>query len=219
MLEDKLRERIRREGPITYETFLDIVLYDEEEGYYREGKRPRRDYFTSPEIHPVFGKTIGKYIESVRALCGTNKITVIELGGGSGLLAEQIVSSVPHGDALDYVIVEKGKKKNSESVRWVSDLKDLAPIKGLAVVIANEFFDALPFHRVVMNDDGIEELYVNAGDGFPESTGPLSPEVRSFLSSRSLLLNLHQMSEVTTRSARGPDPTQRPSRGSSVAAL
>ncbi len=201
MLEDKLRERIRREGPITYETFLDIVLYDEEEGYYREGKRPRRDYFTSPEIHPVFGKTIGKYIESVRALCGTNKITVIELGGGSGLLAEQIVSSVPHGDALDYVIVEKGKKKNSESVRWVSDLEDLAPIPGLAVVIANEFFDALPFHRVVMNDDGIEELYVNAGDGFPESTGPLSPEVRSFLSSRSLLLNLHQMSEVTTRSA------------------
>jgi len=201
MLEDKIRERIRREGPITYEAFLDIVLYDEEEGYYREGKLPRRDYFTSPEIHPVFGKTIGRYIESIRTICGTNKITVIELGGGSALLAEQIVSSLAPGDAVEYVIVEKGKRKNSESVRWVSDLGDLTPIKGLAVVVANEFFDALPFHRVVMNDDGIEEIYVNVADRFTENTGPLSPEVRSFLSSRPLLLNLHQMSEVTTRSA------------------
>ena len=200
MLENKIRERIRREGPVTYETFLDIVLYDEEEGYYRQGKRPRQDYFTSPEIHPVFGKTIAKYLDAIRLSCGRNKISVIELGGGSGLLAEQIVSSVAHADTLEYVIVEKGKKKNTESVRRVSDLKDLAPIEGLAVVVANEFFDALPFHRVVGDDEGMKEIYVDFADRFTETLGPLSSDVKSFLSFHPLFLNLRQMSEVTTRS-------------------
>ncbi len=62
VLEEKLKGRIKREGPLTYETFLDIVLYDEQEGYYKEGKRLRKDYYTSPEIHPVFGKTIATYL-------------------------------------------------------------------------------------------------------------------------------------------------------------
>ena len=93
VLEEKLKDRIKREGPLTYEAFLDVVLYDEEGGYYRGGKRLRKDYYTSPEIHPVFGKTIGKYIEDIRVSCGRDRVTVIELGGGSGLLADQIVSA------------------------------------------------------------------------------------------------------------------------------
>ncbi len=175
-----------------------MVLYDEEEGYYREGKRPRKDYYTSPEIHPLFGKTIAAYLERILVACGKDKATVIELGGGSGLLADQILSSSAHPDTLDYFIVEKGKKK-AERVTWVGDIRDLAPAGGLTLILANEFFDALPFHRVLKKERGLEEIYVDFADGFAELTGPLSPRVDAFLGLHPLSLHLHQSSEVTTR--------------------
>jgi SAM-dependent MidA family methyltransferase len=201
-LETKLKDRIKREGPLTYETFLDIVLYDEEKGYYKEGKPLRKDYYTSPEIHPVFGKTIATYLENLRVSCGRDKLTVIELGGGSGTLADQITSGgMMHRDTLDYFVVERGRKKETDRIVWVSDLRDLAPAEGLAVVLANEFFDALPFHRVVGTEDSLEEIYIDFADGFVEQRGPLSPPVDSFLRSYPLALNLHQSSEVTTRAA------------------
>jgi SAM-dependent MidA family methyltransferase len=200
-LEAKVKGRIEREGPLTFEAFLDVVLYDEEEGYYKEGKRLRKDYYTSPEIHPVFGKTIGAYIENIRVSCGRDKVTVIELGGGSGLLADQIVSGGARRDSLDYFVVERGRKKKADHIVWVSDILDLAPRKGLTVVLANEFFDALPFHRLVRTDDGLEEIYVDFSDGFVEVSGPLSPPVDAFLRSYPLALNPHQSSEVTTRAA------------------
>ena len=201
VLEEKLKGRIKREGPLTYEAFLDVVLYDEEEGYYKEGKRLRKDYYTSPEIHPVFGKTIATYIENIRVSCARDKVTVIELGGGSGVLADQIVSGSTYRDSLGYFVVERGRKKGTSHAAWFNDLSELAPVKGLTIVLANEFFDALPFHRIVRTGDGLEEIYVDFADGFVESPGPLSPPVGSFLKSYPLALNLHQSSEVTTRAA------------------
>jgi SAM-dependent MidA family methyltransferase len=200
-IERKLKDRIRREGPVTYEAFLDAVLYDQEAGYYREGKRLRKDYYTSPEIHPVFGKTIGKCIEDIRGSCGRDKVTVVELGGGSGLLADQIVSSGSHSRSLEYFIVERGRRKEMSRMVWVSDPGELPPNEGLTVVVANEFLDALPFHRVVRADGGVEEIYVDYADGFTELLGPLCSSVEAFLGSHPLFLNLHQSAEVTTRTA------------------
>jgi SAM-dependent MidA family methyltransferase len=200
VLEEKVKGRIRRTGPITFEALLDIVLYDEEEGYYREGKRLRKDYYTSPEIHPVFGKTIAAYIENIRISCGRDKVTVIELGGGSGVLAEQILSGGVQRDSLRYFVVERGRKKETGHIAWVNSISELVPAEGLTVVLANEFFDALPFHRVVRTERGLEEIYVDFADGFTELHGPLSPQVNSFLKSYPLTLNLHQCSEVTMRS-------------------
>ena len=201
ILERKLRERIKREGPITYEAFLDVILYDEEAGYYREGKRVRKDYYTSPEIHPIFGRTIGKCIEDLRVSCGADKVAIIELGGGSGVLAEQIVSSCTCRGGFEYFIVEHGRKKEMGDIVWVSDLGALPSIRGLTVIVANEFFDALSFHRVVRTDEGLEEVYVDFTDGFAELLGPLCPSVDAFLKSYPLFLNLHQSSEVTVRTA------------------
>lgn len=200
-VEDKLKERIEREGPLTYEAFLDTVLYDEEEGYYREGKQPRKDYYTSPEIHPVFGKTLATYVENVRISCGADRVTIVELGGGSGILADQITSGRNDSGGTEYFILERGKKRESGHIVWVNDLQEMAPIRGLTILIANEFFDALPCHRVVRAEDGLREVYVGFADGFVEFLGPLSSEVASFLSSYPLALNLHQTSEVEVRAA------------------
>jgi SAM-dependent MidA family methyltransferase len=198
-IERKLKDRIEREGPLTYEAFLDTVLYDEEEGYYREGKQSHRDFCTSPEIHPLFGQTLAAYIENLRISCGADRLTIVELGGGSGLLADQITSFC--NGSTDYVIIERGIKATSEPIVWVNDLRKVAPIDGVTVFIANEFFDALPCHRVVMAEDELREVYVDFSDGFAEFLGPLTSKTASFLRVHPLTLNLHQTSEVNVRSA------------------
>ncbi|MBP1732394.1 MAG: hypothetical protein H6Q55_2823 [Deltaproteobacteria bacterium] len=198
-LEQHIKNRIRREGPITYEAFLDTVLYDEKQGYYREGKPYRKDYYTSPEIHPVFGKTLAAYIDRVKALCGRATVTILEMGGGSGALAHQITSSQKEDSGLNYFVVEKGKPKEADCIVWVNDVADLPRIENFVVIIANEFFDALPFHRVVMTESGLREIYLDFADGFVELLGPLTPPVETFLSTHPIHLNLHQAGEVTTR--------------------
>jgi SAM-dependent MidA family methyltransferase len=198
-LEQHIRNRIRREGPITCEAFLDTVLYDEKQGYYREGKPYRKDYYTSPEIHPVFGKTLAAYIDRLQALCGRTAVTILELGGGSGALAHQITSSQKEDSGLCYFVVEKGEPKEADRIVWVNDVADLPRIESFVVIIANEFFDALPFHRVKMTESGLREIYLDFADGFVELLGPLTPETETFLSTHPVNLNLHQTGEVTTR--------------------
>ena len=74
-------------------------------------------------------------------------------------------------------------------------------MEGLTFVVANEFFDALPFHRVIDRDGRIEEIYVGHGDGFFEQTGPLSDPLASFLDDYPIFLQEHQELEVTTAAA------------------
>jgi SAM-dependent MidA family methyltransferase len=198
-LEQQIKNRIRLEGPLTYETFIDVVLYDEKQGYYREGKPYRKDYYTSPEIHPVFGKTLAAYIDRVRALCDRAAVTILELGGGSGVLAHQMTSLQKEDSSPNYFVVEKGKPKEADRTVWVNDVADLPRIENFVVIIANEFFDALPFHRVAMTESGLREIYLDFADGFVELLGPLTPEVEAFLGTHPIHLHLHQTVEVTTR--------------------
>lgn len=199
-LDSKLKALIRREGPITYETFLDTVLYDAELGYYKTGKQPRKDYLTSPEIHPVFAQTLGDYIRGIKTAYRQESITILELGGGSGILAEQLLASLDYNSAYRYIILEKGHSGETGFVSWVSDPAQIPDIRGLAIIIANEFFDALPFHRVLMTEVGLKEIYIDFMDGYVEYPGPLSLEVEAFLQSYPVALRVRQAAEVTPRS-------------------
>ena len=200
-LTDRLRKRIRERGPITYEEFLDVVLYDEQRGYYRRGKRKGRDYYTSPEIHAVFGKTIAKYLDRLAELLGVDRFSVLELGGGEGDLARAILSSVEADRLAHYVILEKGKRKSEERIEWRETLDLRLTPDELTFVIANEFFDALPFHRVMSKAGALHEICIGLADGFFETLGPLTADVSSFLNAAPLRLNDGQVCEVTPRSS------------------
>ena len=176
-----------------------MVLYDSELGYYRAGKRPRKDYLTSPEMHPVFGQTLGAYIGQVQASHGRGAVTILELGGGSGILAQQILSVLNEREQCRYIILEKGHEARPGPITWISDPADIPVIGGFTIVLANEFFDALPFHRVVNTEEGLKEIYIDYADGYVEELGALSPPVEAFLQSHPLPLNLRQAAEVTTR--------------------
>ncbi len=196
-MKERLAARIEREGPITFEAFLETVLYDEREGYYRAGKPDRRDYYTSPEIDPLFARTIAQYVEAFCESLGARSVTILELGGASGRLASGIASALDHVSLDAYFIFDRCVERACGPVQWIRSL-DRACLGGDAVfVVANEFFDALPFHRVAGREGAIQEIYVGHGQGFFEEIGPVSGGLKAYLARYPVFLQDGQVSEVT----------------------
>jgi len=177
-LVELIRDEIKRTGPITFERFMDRALYEPGLGYYAtSADRPTRegDFLTAPELHPIFGWTVAGQIEEMwERLDRPSDFVLREYGAGSGALGRTITEGLSqNGSALAgtlrYEAIEsKGRK-----------VPGAAPPSGRMVgcVIANEFLDALPFHRVVGTEAGVRELYVDWQDSaFVEVAGPLSDE-------------------------------------------
>ncbi len=195
-MEELLKERIAREGLITYETFVATALYDERFGYYKSGKEDLKDYHTSPEIHAAFGRTLARYAEDIRIRSGVPSLTIVELGGASGRLARDFLSASERPPEC-YFIVEKGPERQEGPIRWISTVEHMGHLSGLTVVVANEFFDALPFHRIINRDRSLEEIYVGYDRGFFEEPGPLSAGLAVFLDRYPVLLPPGRTIEVT----------------------
>lgn len=197
-LEQQIRAKIRAKGPLTYREFVETVLFDPQEGYYRHGKPDRRDFLTSPEAHPIFGETIARYVCHLADLTGEERFSILELGGGAGRLAEAVIGAAPASRLERYVILEKTPKdKRIGIVEWTARVEELPVFDGFTFVIANEFFDALPFHRVIMEDGRLKEIYVGFEDGFIDISLPLSSDLADFLQDYPIYLNEHQTIEAT----------------------
>src|ERR1700683_219839 len=58
-----LAERIRSHGPITFAEYMEACLYHPVHGYYTKAKQePRRDYFTSVDASPLFGRLLARQL-------------------------------------------------------------------------------------------------------------------------------------------------------------
>ena len=84
-LEALLRERIARDGPLSFREVMQAALYHPEHGYYTNlrGFGALGDFITSPERHPAFGwliRTLGAFPVTVDApkvtLAGDSQATV-----------------------------------------------------------------------------------------------------------------------------------------------
>ena len=196
-MKERLAARMDREGPITFEAFLETVLYDEREGYYRAGKVDRRDYCTSPEIAPLFARTIARYVEAFCESLGARSITILELGGASGRLASGLASALDHVCLDGYFIFDRCVERAFGPVQWIRSLDSVRLGGDALFVVANEFFDALPFHRVACRQGVVEEIYVGHGQGFFEEIGPVSGGLKAYLARYPVFLQDGQVSEVT----------------------
>ena len=62
-LEQKIKTKIKEYGR-KFSEFMKFVLYDETEGFYAHGGAGRKkDFITSPEVGPLFGKLISQAID------------------------------------------------------------------------------------------------------------------------------------------------------------
>jgi SAM-dependent MidA family methyltransferase len=188
-LKKKIIMRIRDNGPITFEQFMETALYDQELGYYSQKERivgRKGDFYTSSHLHPVFGAMLGRQVQEMWELMDRpGEFSVVELGAGEGYLCRDMLDSLKGTeffDSLRYTIIEINPAMRERQadilspfagkVIWSPSVKQIGKISGC--IITNELLDAFPVHIVQM-DEELQELYVAAdGDNLHEELGGLS---------------------------------------------
>ena len=159
-LAEEIRERIRRDGPISVATYMELCLHHPRHGYYCRGLPigAAGDFVTAPEISQMFGELIGLWCAAVWQSMGRPKrVRLVELGPGRGtLLADALRAARIVPDfraAIDLHLVESSESLRAEQGSLLSDahptwherFETVPP--GPVLVIANEFFDALPIRQ------------------------------------------------------------------------
>jgi SAM-dependent MidA family methyltransferase len=165
------------------------------------------DFLTAPETHPIFGWTIARRIEEMWAELGKpDPFWVVEYGAGAGTFGLSILEGFRrHGKksllkAVRYRPIEANPHRVADLTRRFEDagLKgrlSLPPPTSFAdllargagstgaeavtgVLLANEFLDALPVHRLTALDGWLLELYVTWREGFVEvEAEPSTPDL------------------------------------------
>ena len=165
-LEALLRERIAREGPLSFRDVMHAALYHPRYGYYTNlrGFGASGDFITSPERHPAFGWLLGRQALDVwEALDRPRPFKILELGAGSGALAGSLMlflrEEVPQTIyTLDEVSPSlralQRQRLTRPEFRW-EPLDEPAHF-----IVANEVADALPVHRAVVRSGRLHELLV-----------------------------------------------------------
>jgi NADH dehydrogenase [ubiquinone] 1 alpha subcomplex assembly factor 7 len=178
-LAERIAALIAAQGPISVAQYMTLALHDPEGGYYatRDPLGAQGDFITAPEISQMFGEMLGLWCAQVWSDQGKPKNTrLVELGPGRGSLmadALRALKRVPGFlDQVELVLVEASPvlreiqrerlKDSGARIRWVThfDIRD-TPI----LVLANEFFDALPVRQYVKTARGWCERMVVMKDG------------------------------------------------------
>jgi SAM-dependent MidA family methyltransferase len=206
-LEALIRERIRVEGPLPFRAVMQAALYHPEHGYYTNlrGFGAEGDFITSPERHPAFGWLLGRQALDVwEALDRPRPFKILELGAGSGALAEPLMSLVRAAvPEIVYTIDE-----TSPSLRAVQRRRLTDPAftwdgtdEPAHFIIANEVADALPVQRVVVRDGQLRELRVGLDEQAALSwveDATAAPEIEAYFAALHYLPPAGQVVDVCT---------------------
>ncbi len=154
---------------------MTLCLTDSEHGYYttRDPLGARGDFITAPEVSQMFGEMIGLWMAAVWKQMGApENLRIVELGPGRGTLmkdalrAAKVMPAFRDAVVLHLVEISPALKEQQERTLehlhtpmfWHPSLNDVP--KGPAIVIANEFFDALPVNQVIKTDYGWHERQI-----------------------------------------------------------
>lgn len=164
---------------VTFAQFMESCLYDPSDGYYTSGREVfgrAGDFYTSPYTHRFFAETVADacaaYLGRLARRPG-EKLHLVEYGAGTRLLGEQLSQrlNAAHPDLaeqVEYLPID---------IRYGS-----LPGRVRGVVFSNEFFDALPVHRVRIREGRIREIYLRLGDPIAEvEDDPSDPRIEEYM--------------------------------------
>jgi SAM-dependent MidA family methyltransferase len=204
---------VRRRGKITFAEFMGWALYHPEHGYYSRADRIGRagDFFTSVQVGDLYGRLLAEAFMQMWDHLGSGRFTLVELGAGDGSLAAQVLQALDEkgrGKSVSIYLVEQGLAAREAArrrlarfpkVHIVESLEEFEHTAGVdGCVYSNEFFDALPVHRVRWEGGRLRELFVVERDGaLREEPGALStPALAGYFEEQGVALTEGQTAEV-----------------------
>ena len=155
-------------GAIGFDEFMEIALYGTE-GFYTAGSEGGRagrrggDFLTSPEVGPLFGAVIARFLDAEwRRLGEPADFTVIDAGAGPGTLLRSVLAAQPACmDTTRWVAVEISERQRARHCDQVESLAQIPDGPFMGVILANELLDNLPI-RLAVFDQGWREAFVTA---------------------------------------------------------
>ncbi len=183
--------QIRANGPMSIASYMSLCLTHPRHGYYKKTDPlgANGDFVTAPEISQMFGELIGFFLVNLwQQMKQPLSFTLLELGPGRGTLLQDALRVAGKADgflnAMHLQLFETNEALRAGqqqrlgvySPYWADEIDALSDDPLL--VVANEFFDALPLRQFVRTNDGWHERLVGLrGDNrmFGLSPTPIHP--------------------------------------------
>ncbi|MBM4434629.1 MAG: hypothetical protein FJ028_05935 [Chloroflexi bacterium] len=177
---ERLLQRIRARGAMTFAEYMEAALFDPDHGYYTTKAAigfDGADYFTSGDLGPAFGRALSRTaVDAWTALGRPAQWDLVEAGSGKGTVMRDLLAALERErpdaarGARPGIVEVSPRLRERQAValagldmRWASAVQGLAPIHGL--VFANEVLDAFPVHVLVRTSDGVREVHVTEQEG------------------------------------------------------
>jgi NADH dehydrogenase [ubiquinone] 1 alpha subcomplex assembly factor 7 len=164
-LADSFRRLIAADGPISLQQFM-----GEANARYYAARDPlgaAGDFITAPEISQMFGELIGLWLADLWLRAGqSERVLYVELGPGRGTLARDALRAMARYGLQPEVHLVEGsatlRRLQADAVPQARFHDDLSAVPSDAPVllVANEFFDALPIRQLVRTLDGWRERMI-----------------------------------------------------------
>lgn len=172
----RLARQIEAGGPISVAHFM-----DEANAHYYATRDPlgaAGDFTTAPEISQMFGELVGLCLADVWMRSGQKREPIyLELGPGRGTLAADALRSiasvglVPRVHFVETSPVLRERQRAAVPTAAFHDSIETVPTSAIGggplLVVANEFFDALPVQQIVRTEGGWRERVLITGEGEP----------------------------------------------------
>ncbi len=177
-----IKDRINKNGSISFRDFMDMALYYPELGYYTSPKVKiggYGDFYTASELDRAFGELLAKqFIEIYNEKVKERPFQIVEIGAGKGYLAYDILNYLRNNNSevfenTRYIIIEKSPYhidiqkevlKDFKNVEWIQDIIDFEDESINGVIFSNELFDSFPVHLIRKINGKIYEVFIIVDD-------------------------------------------------------
>ncbi|KAF9243450.1 S-adenosyl-L-methionine-dependent methyltransferase [Melanogaster broomeanus] len=185
-IEKIMANSIRATGPLSFSTYMQLCLSHPVHGYYMKPEHAvfgtRGDFTTSPEISQVFGELLAVWmIQEWLNAAGSKPFRIVELGPGRGTLMDdmlRVVCQLPavrekltslhlvetSGSmrALQREKLHNAKEASGFELSWHDSIDDVPHREETyTMLVAHEFFDALPVHVLEKTAQGWHEVLIS----------------------------------------------------------
>ncbi|WP_404335188.1 class I SAM-dependent methyltransferase [Sphingomonas sp. MMS12-HWE2-04] len=167
-LPQRIARAITLAGPIPLSQFMGAANAH----YYgtRDPLGARGDFTTAPEISQMFGELIGLWLADLWDRAGRPETRYVELGPGRGTLAADALRAMAKaGLAPPVHLVENSPTLRAEQAKrlpqaeWHLEVTSIDEDRPL-LIVANEFFDALPIRQLIATGEGWRERLIACQD-------------------------------------------------------